>query len=236
MVVIPDRTKYPKTKNPWENKALFVNDVIAKIYNSGKLYSGEKLTAGINAEEGYFMYDLIKQNKFKHCLEIGMANGMSALYMCQALKENDNGGTLISIDPFQTTQWKQEGVNNIKRAGLVEYSALLEEMDYLALPEILANMKANKVPKFDLIFIDGDHRFDYTLLDFLYSDLLLNVGGVILVDDIRHRSVKPVINYLDTNYTHFTMLKGPKASDTMACFIKKKQDERAWNFHINFKG
>ena len=163
MIKIPDRFKYPKAKFAWENKPLFVNEVIDKLYSSGKLYNGEKLTAGINSEEGYFMYDLVKQNNFKNCLEIGMANGLSSLYICQALKEINKEGSLISIDPFQSTQWKNQGIENIKRAGLDKHSAVLEEKDYIILPKILSGILRNKAELFDFIFIDGDHRFDYTL-------------------------------------------------------------------------
>ena len=35
----------------------------------------------------------------------------------------------------------------------------------------------------DFIFIDGWHTFDYTLVDFFYSDLLLKIGGIIIIDD-----------------------------------------------------
>lgn len=236
MVVIPDKSKYIVTSNKYTNTFFQVNDVLAHIYMSGRLYNGEKLRAQIGPDEGYFIYDIIKKNNYKNCLEIGMANGMSALYICQALSELKNGGSLISIDPYQSTQWESQGVKNVKRAGLEKYHALAEKFDYTALPHMLINMNKNKVEKFDLILIDGDHRFDYTLLDFMYSDMMLNVGGIILVDDIRHKSVRPVINYLERNYKHYKMLKGYNASNSMALFIKIGEDKRTWDFHVNFTG
>jgi predicted O-methyltransferase YrrM len=236
MIIIPDKSKYSITPNKYTNPFFQVNDTLSEIYNSGRLYNGEKLTAQTNPDEGYFIYDLIKKNKYKNCLEIGMANGISALFICQALAELNNNGSLISIDPYQSTQWKNQGVENIKRAGLKKYHALAEKFDYTALPHMLINMQKSTLEKFDLIFIDGDHRFDYTLLDFMYSDMMLKVGGVILVDDVRHKSVRPVINYLERNYKHFKMLKGPNASESMALFIKIGEDKRSWDFHVNFQG
>lgn len=231
MIKIPDKFKYPKVKFAWENKPLFVNEVIGKLYSSGRLYNGERLTAGINSEEGYFMYDLIKQNNFKNCLEIGMANGLSSQYICQALLENNNSGSLISIDPFQSTQWKNQGIENIKRAGLQKHSVVLEEKDYIILPKIINGILKNKAELFDFIIIDGDHRFDYTLLDFMYSDFILRKGGVILVDDVLHKSVQPVVRYIDKNYHHF---KRYHISKTMAMYVKTGDDKRDWNFHVNF--
>ena len=43
--------------------------------------------------------------------------------------------------------------------------------------------------KFDLIFIDGWHTFYYTLVDFFYSNLLLKIGGMIIIDDALHAGV-----------------------------------------------
>ena len=239
--VLPDRTKYPKTDRIgiYTNKFYLVNDTITNLFKTQRLPNKEKMTGQIDPLEGYYMYDLIRKNKFKNCLEIGMANGMSALYICQALKENGNG-MLFSIDPFQTSQWNGMALENLKNAGLSKYSFLLEEKDIHALPKILKfcekEAKLTKKPTeiFDFIFIDGDHRFDYTLLDFFYASLLLRIGGVIIVDDIRMPAVRDVIKYLRTNYKHFKLVGGEGKSVTSATFVKIADDKREWHFHNNF--
>lgn len=239
MTIFPDFTKYPKVSrlDIYNTKFYMKNNVISKLYKTQRLPNNTKITGHIDPLEGYFMYDLIRKNNFQNCLEVGMANGMSALYICQALKEN-GGGTLFSIDPFQTSQWKGMAVENLKEANLSKYSILIEEKDTEALPKLLSfcEKESKRVKKsmeiLDFVFIDGDHRFDYTLLDFFYTALMLKIGGVIVVDDIKMSGVRDVIDYLTKNYIHFRRVKSP--SPTIAVFTKISEDKRMWNFHRDF--
>ena len=185
-----------------------------------------------------------------------MANGLSSLYICQALFEQkslslstenikgkdslidgkDKDFYLISVDPYQCIQWKNAAVKHLEDAKLQSYNTLIEELDAVALPEILSLISKQKLELFDFIFIDGDHKFDYTLLDFMYADMMLKIGGVIVVDDVRYENVKACMNYIDTNYKHFKKLKGVNASKTMNLYVKIEDDKRTWDFHVPFKG
>ena len=51
--------------------------------------------------------------------------------------------------------------------------------------------------KFDFVFIDGYHSFDYTLLDFFYADLMLDVGGVVAVHDTVMPSVYKSMRFIE---------------------------------------
>ena len=62
--------------------------------------------------------DTIKKHNYIKCLEIGMANGLSTLYIL-----SDKKTTLISIDPNQKTQWKSQGLKFIKKYGLEKIKA-----------------------------------------------------------------------------------------------------------------
>jgi predicted O-methyltransferase YrrM len=84
---------------------------------------------------------------------------------------------------------------------------------------------------FDMIFIDGWHTFDYTLVDFFYANLLLKINGIIIIDDALHNGVKKCVDYLTTNYVFYKKLVSPI---TVATFKKTRDDDRSWNFHKNF--
>ena len=71
---------------------------------------------------------------------------------------------LTSIDPFQKTQWNSNGLKLLTNSKLINRHNLIEK-SYEALPELLKDNKN----KFDFIFIDGWHTFDYTLIDFFYE-------------------------------------------------------------------
>lgn len=87
---------------------------------------------------------------------------------------------------------------------------------------------------FQFIFIDGMHTFDYTLLDFFYADLLLQPGGVICVDDVRHSGVGACVDYVAANYAHYTLDSNTLVSDMMATFVKQAEDGRGWDYHKDF--
>ncbi len=69
-----------------------------------------------------------------------------------------------------------------------------------------------------------------------YADLLTRVGGVILLDDVRHRGVAPVLDYIRTNYPHLRLVEDSVCADTMATFVKVAPDARSWDFHVPFSG
>jgi predicted O-methyltransferase YrrM len=144
-------------------------------------------------------------------------------------KETGKSGKLTSIDPFQSTQWKNAGITSIKKAKLKTYHKLIEEMDYIAMPQLI-----EEDTKFDMVLIDGMHLFDYTILDLFYADLLTRVGGVICLDDIKHKGTGKAYNYVVKNYKHWKLIPNTIASKTMATFLKIKEDNRDWNFHSNF--
>jgi hypothetical protein len=52
--------------------------------------------------------------------------------------------------------------------------------------------------RFDCVFIDGYHSFDYTLLDFFYTDLLLKVGGVVAIHDTVMPGVYKAVRFIET--------------------------------------
>jgi len=214
-----------------EHEHEIVNDVLKEIYSTRRVTTdlGESIrfTSGINPPEGKLLYDLTLRVGAKKTLEIGMANGTSALYICEAHKKMGNGDeSHISIDPFQTSQWKNVGRANLLRANLDNLSKVIEDYSHFALPELLKNGE-----KFDLIFIDGMHLFDYTIVDMFFADHLLNVGGLMIVDDIKHSNVKNAYKFLVRNYKHYTV---KKSLDTMGVLYKREEDSRKWNFHRIF--
>jgi len=110
---------------------------------------------------------------------------------------------------------------------------VIEEPSYLALPLLLADVQTKRAEPFDLIFVDGMHLCDYTLVDNFFAALLLRPGGILLLDDVRHRGVKPAFDYACTNYPH---IKNTVCADTLATFVTTGSDTRAWDFHVPFDG
>ena len=53
---------------------------------------------------------------------------------------------------------------------------------------------------FDFIFIDGNHRFDDVLVDFYLADQVLEVGGLMVLDDIWMASIRTVLAFVLANW------------------------------------
>ena len=190
-------------------KTIFLNKKAVKIHSN------------IKKQEGDFIAEIIIKFSLKKCLEVGMAFGISAIYILQ-----NKNTTLLSIDPFQSLQWKNSGMDIIKNFEFEKRHSLIEDKSYIVLPELL-----KKNEEYDFIFIDGFHTFDYTLIDFFYADKLLKINGIIIIDDVLHNGVKKCVNYINTNYNSYKKLQSPI---TVGCYQKIKEDNRQWDFHKDF--
>ena len=174
----------------------------------GNIY---KLQGGIAKDAILKIQQLIRENNCKNTLEVGMAMGMSTLAILYALEKN-GGGKHIAIDPYQKKEidyydpttppptsdgYGGTGIAMVEDAGLSSMFKHIDEPNYLALPKLVKDGK-----RFDLIFIDGYHTFDYAFIDFFYSDLLLNEGGVLVFDDVSLPMVHKVCWFLETHKSY----------------------------------
>lgn len=130
---------------------------------------------------------MVRREKPALCIEIGMAFGISTLAILEGLGDR---GRLISIDPFQNSDYGGFGLGLVARTDRAAQHQLIEEPDYLALPQLLAE---GHRPGF--AYIDGMHTFDYVLLDGFYVDKLLPVGGVAAFNDCGFRSIHKYLKF-----------------------------------------
>jgi predicted O-methyltransferase YrrM len=243
-IIISDLGGNPK-QNMWNRKDISVNDYLASIYEAGSIIDNEgilqKFKDITNPLQGRHLYNIIKENRFTRTLEIGFAMGASAVWITQAHKDVNLNGCHIAIDPNQTLQYKNMGRTLVDRCGLSSYMSVMEMTSYRALPKLLEDIIAGKIPKFHVIYIDGWHTFDYTLVDFFYADLILEVNGVIVLDDIKHIPVNKTLEYIKHNYPHYEIVSKTPVYDandsrvsSQATFIKTALDSREWNYHRDF--
>ena len=168
----------------------------------GKTYPIQK--HGIDAAEGRFLSEFIASRPdIIRTLEIGCAYGLSSLHIASTTAGR-TGAHHIIIDPFENTDWNGIGIANLDRAG-VDFYELREEPSEIALPQLL-----KEGAEFDLVFIDGWHTFDQTLVDMYYANRLIKLGGYIIIDDANWASVSKAISYF-ANYPCYKMVGGSSA-------------------------
>lgn len=153
----------------------------------------ESHPSSVTPETAAVLYDFVRLMKPGKTLEIGMAHGKSTLSICQAHRDN-GAGSHIAIDPLQETKFNSAGLANIERAGLKDILRFYEANADEALPRLCAEGE-----RIDFAFIDGNHRFDYTLVDFFYIDKMLTLGGHVAFDDLWILPVRKVVSYVLKN-------------------------------------
>ena len=198
-----------------------MNIILQNIYKTKFVEDSEgnlinPFPASILYEKGLILYDIIKKTKAKNTLEIGMAYGLSSLFILQA--HRDNGiGIHTAIDPMESTSWKSIGLLNVRRAGLEDLFKFYGIPSYIALPKLLIEEQ-----QFDFVFIDGNHTFDYTLVDFFYTDKLLNIGGYVMLDDLWMPSIRKVLAFILRNRNFEVILENRNSLKTFSRKIKNK--------------
>jgi hypothetical protein len=171
-----------------------VRDVLARSFgDDAGGASGAFVADGMNIVELVRFHELILTHRAVHGLEIGFANGTSAVVACDALLRTDPKARLTSVDPFARTQYGSAGLDRLRTAGFESAHQLIDEPDYVALPRLVT-----EGAKFDFVFIDGYHSFDHTLIDLFYADLLLEDGGILAIHDTTWPSVYKAVKFLET--------------------------------------
>ncbi|GIV33729.1 MAG: hypothetical protein KatS3mg031_1264 [Chitinophagales bacterium] len=185
-----------------------MNAYLEKIIKEKKFTDAQgnviELNWNVPVEEGLKLQELITQYQVATSLEIGTAYGISSIFICEAISRQA-GAHHITIDPFQESFFKNNGLYNIRQAG---YGNLLEaynDYSYFVLPDLL-----RKKTVVDFIFIDGYHTFDYAFVDFFFSDLLLKPGGLLVIDDTDWPAVKKVCEYIVTNRAYKLIYPSPR--------------------------
>ena len=161
--------------------------------------------AKIELPQGMWIYELSRTMKPQATLEIGMAYGFSTLYFLAARHEN-NTGCHTAIDPFQLRApgiWAGIGLRHARRVE-PEYFRFIEEMSFAALVRL-----AREGRQFEIIFVDGDHKFDTVLIDFTLSAEICSVGGHIIFDDMWMLSIQCVVAFVRANRKDFVEVPPP---------------------------
>jgi predicted O-methyltransferase YrrM len=195
-----------------------MNPYCEKVLKTGVMDTPEGNLVAINSqislEEGLFLQQVVEGIKPQVSLEIGVAFGISSMFICEVLARI--GATKhIAIDLGPIRKRGSEaldrfglGLLNLERCGyghLVESYAMPSE---IALPDLLRHGQ-----RLQFAFIDGWHSFDHALVDFFYVNKMLDVGGVVAFHDASHPNIRKLLKYISTypSYRVFKEISRPKA-------------------------
>jgi predicted O-methyltransferase YrrM len=186
-----------------------------------------RLHTRISVEEGACLYRLCRDTKAERTMEIGCAYGFSTLYFLAAISANP-AATHTAIDPFESKGWAGIAVQNARAVGMGKSFRLIEENSFLAVPRMISDGT-----QYDVIFIDGNHRFDDTLVEFTLCGLTCKMGGYILLDDMWMPSIRKAVSFVRRNRRDFSEVTMPVLN--LAAFQRVAEDKRDWDHFEDFQ-
>ncbi len=168
------------------------------------------------------LYALVRRRAPQSTLEVGLAKGTSAITILAALTDGGAPAPVHrAIDPFQSVVYKRNGLKNAAFCGFGENLVLIEDSSHRALPFLLMAEKR----RFDFVFLDGNHLFDFTFVEWFYCDKMLPVGGAMLFDDADRPAVAAVLNFIGANLPYEVATISPR----LRLAIKRDEDARLWS-------
>jgi len=132
----------------------------------------------VSDKEGELLYNLCRACKEGVIVEIGSWKGRSTIWLGWGAKEGNN--KVYAVDPHSGSPTEpgstyEEFLENIKRAGLEE----------TVVPIRRTSMEALKEWTFPIgiLFIDGDHKYEAVVNDFMGWGKFLVEGGSLAIHD-----------------------------------------------------
>ena len=154
----------------------------------------------INYERGILLYSLIAKYKPKNVLEIGTAEGYSALCMAWAMTDYDINGRIFTIDPkpFDVPIKREITLEeNPKHESIMlstrELWNKFANKEWIKKIEVLTGFsgeilqkKTKEFPKMDMGFIDGHHTYEAVIHDFYAFLQTASENFSLLFDDYSY--------------------------------------------------
>jgi predicted O-methyltransferase YrrM len=127
----------------------------------------------VSEEDGRLLRLLTASNRTRHALEIGAANGYSAIWIGLGLRET--GGRLVSIE-YDAARAKQ-AADNVRKAGLADIVTVVPGDAFREIPKLAG--------EFDLVFLDAWKKDYKRFLDLTWPRLA--VGGLFLGHNVVNK-------------------------------------------------
>ncbi len=203
-------------------------ELLAHAYSAERLEGTEGWAepglTRISMLQGAVLHKLVRQTGAQSTLEIGFAYGFSTMWLLSALPA---GARHAAVDPHERAMYAGVGLRQVQRLGAQAAFEWREAFSIHALSDAI-----RRGERHDLIFIDGNHRFDDVLVDFYLADQVLKVGGIVAFDDMWMPSVRTAVSFVATNRA-YRVVQQPEAN--MAVFQKAEDDGRDWRHYRPFQ-
>ena len=162
-----------------------------------QIKAADKDQLAVSEEDGRFMRLLVVTSGAKRALEIGAANGYSAIWIGLGLRET--GGKLVTIEYDNARA--QEAMSNIKKAGLADVVQVISGDAFAQIPKVAGT--------FDFVFCDAWKR-DYQKF-FAMTFPRMDKGGLFLGHNVINKrdEMADFLNTIHTSPAVFSSIVSP---------------------------
>lgn len=194
-------------------------------------------------EKALLMMDIIKENKCKCCIEVGVFSGMSLFPIAKALQYNGSGkvSAIDAWDPLEAIKGFSSSNSNY---------AWWSQLDFIYLfRQTLTLISKNKLNKFcsiikqssqnaaslfaddtiDFIHLDGNHNEEFAFQDVINYFPKVKDGGYILLNDPNWFSMKRSLVFLLERADVISSF-----SPSATYFLFRKNNQRMQNANVLF--
>lgn len=170
-----------------------VRDGTAVARSDGTTHTVFPVAASLS--EGEALRSWVVRERAARTIEIGLGYGISALFICEGLVTNGAAGARhVVMDPHQGTRFANCGLQFLDEGGVADMVDFHDGESQVVLPRLLEDGR-----RFDLAFVDGNHRFDGVFVDLVYLGRLIRPGGVVFVDDYQLPAVARATSFFVAN-------------------------------------
>jgi predicted O-methyltransferase YrrM len=149
----------------------------------------------VTMAEGEALRDCVIQEGASRTIEIGLGYGVSALFMCEGLVVSGRPDARhVVLDPNQESRFANCGLQLLDEAGVGHMVEHRSENSLVALATLLREGR-----RFDLAFVDGNHRFDGVFVDLVYLGRLLRPAAVVFLDDYQVPAIAKAVSFFASN-------------------------------------
>ena len=157
-----------------------------------------KATSGVSPQEGKRLaYLAARVPDAGVIVEIGSCWGRSAAYMASALRESDVYACLYCIDLWDLGDGRTPERHH-SPAAFPQFESNLTRLDLWNFIHPIKGDSAQEHKKWhlpiDLLYIDGGHKYDEVLADYLGWKKFVKPGGTIVFHDYNHKEIRNMIN------------------------------------------
>ena len=141
----------------------------------------------VSEEDGRFLRVLVVSSRAKRVVEIGGANGYSAIWIGLGLRETGGRLTTIEYDPARA----RDAEANIRAAGLADIVQVVSGDAFKAIPGIAGT--------FDFVFLDAWKKDYQRFFDLVFPRL--DAGGLFVAHNVVNKASE-MGDFLTTLRTH----------------------------------